>query len=96
MLVVDRRDEYAATAPSYIDRTQDEERLTSGDSREEVDEALRRAMHDLPAPVQLDNEEEAKAAHHPPLAGIACVTQTPGAVALLDNMLTRIWGLASS
>lgn len=96
MLVVDRRDEYAATAPSYIDRTQDEERLTSGDSREEVDEALRRAMHNLPAPVQLENEEEAKAAHHPPLAGIACVTKTPGTAALLDSMLARIWGSASS
>ena len=106
MLVIDRRDEYAATAPSYIDRAsvgsqagsshvQGEERLTSGDSRAEVDEALRRAMHGLPAPVQLENEEEAKAAHHPLPAGIACVTQTPGAAALLDSMLARIWGITS-
>ena len=104
MLVVDRRDEYAATAPSYIDRAtagdgsthaQGAERMTSGDTRAEVDEALRRAMHDLPAPVQLENEEEAKAAHHPPSLGIACVSQTPGGEVLLESMLARIWGITS-
>ena len=103
MLVVDRRDEYTALSPSYIDRkavaeADSEEgpgRFRIGDNRAEVDEALRHAVHNMPAPVQLENAEQAAMAHRPPPEGIVCITQTPGADVLLESMLARIWGIAT-
>lgn len=81
MLVVDRRDE-------TIDFFEVEKRFKKGDNRAAVQAELDRRVHDLPVPVQV--ELQAPAHVHP--KGIACIIQTPGPEALIDSMLSRIWG----
>lgn len=105
MLVVDRRGEYIALAPSYInpvqatatEQAEEPGRFGIGDNRAEADAAFRRALleHNIPAPVQQESATEAETAYHPVAKGIACVTETPGADVLLRSMLERIWGVTT-
>ncbi|KAH8119254.1 nucleoside hydrolase [Phellopilus nigrolimitatus] len=85
MLVVDRRDE-AAEAP-----TEQEKRFQTGENKAEVQAPLDRAVHDLPAPVQV----ELGAPEHVHPKGVACIVETPGSETLVASMLSRIWGITA-
>ncbi|KAI5123677.1 hypothetical protein M0805_001705 [Coniferiporia weirii] len=102
MLVVDRRDEIteaavaAATAattvvPLPLTASPDsEKRFRAGDNRAEVQAALDRAVHDIPAPVQV--ELDVPRVNLNPPRGVACIVRTPGADTLVSSMLANIWG----
>ena len=78
MLVVDRRDETTTYEP--------------GDNRAQVQAALEHALHDMPAPVQVETEAEVEDVQHTGLQGVPCVIQTPGPQTILNLLLARVWG----
>lgn len=79
MLVVDRRDAQSA--------------YTLGANRSEIQDEFERHLQDkkgIPAPVHVDHAQDGLAQE---THGVNCVYETPGADALVQLLLKRVWGV---